>query len=374
LDVNGFLVRSKPSTSSSFTQEGIGNLSITSPALLFFTRGTDQFFGNARMPRLSWSGSAEARPFSRLRIREIFETDRFKNDTSGVLNLLLRPADATLPTQFNLPYTDRLEVNQSRQQVEGLVDLARGVVARGGYRYEFGRSTVRGGNLNPQALERAEMERHVGLAGVQIRPVSRVLLNADLEVGNGVKTYYRTGLYDTVRFRAQGRVNLPKDLIFQTIYFRLNNKNPNAGINYDYAAQTVNASLQWLPGGGKKMSILADYTRSAIRSDILYLIPQLLTNDRSLYRDNAHTGTLLADIVLPFRDSYKGRLSIGGSFVRTAGSRPSQYYQPLGRLSVPFARKVDLFVDWRWWGLAQPFYTYEGFRTHGVTTGLRFNL
>jgi hypothetical protein len=372
LDVAGFFVRSKPSSNSNFDQNQLGNLA--SPSLFFFTQGRDTFFGNARMPRTSWSGSAEIRPTSRLRIREIFETDRMVNTTNGVLGLIVLPTGATAPTQSQQNYTDRLEVNQSRQQVEALFDLARGIVARGGYRYEFGRSLVRGGNLNPEAQERAEMKRHVGLAGVQIRPMSKLMVNADLEVGDGVKTYYRTGLYDTVRFRTIARYTMPRDLVFQANFARFNNKNPNQGINYDFYSMNYGASLQWLPSGGRKLSALADYNRSEIKSDIQYLIPQLLSPARNLYRDNAHTGTLLLDVLLPFRPVYQGRLTFGGSFVQTSGSRPSSWYTPQGRLSVPFAERVDVFVDWRYWGLSQPFYNYEGFRTHSVTAGLRFRI
>lgn len=370
IDLAGFFIRSEPSTETDFTQEQAGNFS-ASPSV-FFQQGTDQFFGGATMPRTSWTGSAEIRPFSRLRIREIFETDRLVNNSFGALTMSIRTGMAQALSTTNI--VDRLEVNQSRQQVEALFDLARGVVARGGYRYEFGRSLARGGNLNPALQERGELERHVGLAGVQVRPVSRLLLNADLEVGSGEETYYRTGLYDTVRFRAQGRVTLPKDLVFQAIYLRFNNQNPNEGIDYDYAAQSVNASLQWLPKGGSNFSLLADYNRSTIRSDIYYLAPQILQPERSLYRDNAHTGTLMADMAIPILSTYRGRLTAGGSFVHTSGSRPSKFFQPQGRFSVPFADRVDLFVEWRYWGLSQAFYTYEGFRTHAVTTGLRFHL
>jgi len=55
----------------------------------------------------------------------------------------------------------------------------------------------------------------------------------------------------------------------------------------------------------------------------------------------------------------------------SSGSRPTRYYQPLARLSVPFSKKVSWKTEWRWYGLGEEFYLYEGFRTHTVTTGLR---
>ena len=384
LDLSGQFMYTKPNTTSTFSQYVAGNL--VSPALfLFYPRGTDYAYGDARMPRTSGSLNAELRPFSRLRIRQTWETDKFTNTSTGNLTASIFPATGPVITS-NTPATDRLEVTRSRLQTEGLLDIAKGYTLRGGYRYEWGESLLRAGaNGGSSPSERGELERHVELVGFQARPIKPLTLNADVEIGNGVKTYYRTGLMDTRKYRILGRVTLPKNLLFSTIYSRFENKNPAATVQLgsvsqtlpnqlDFRSQAASANLQWLPGGGKKFTIIADYTRSSIRSDVSYLYPLGLFPLESLYRDNAHTGTLMADVRIPVTKSYAGKLTFGGSFVTTEGTRPSRYYQPLGRLQLPLTPKLEFFAEWRYYGLTQANYTYEGFRSHNFMGGFRFVL
>jgi hypothetical protein len=62
---------------------------------------------------------------------------------------------------------------------------------------------------------------------------------------------------------------------------------------------------------------------------------------------------------------------VGGSLFRSSGSRPTEYYQPLLRAAVPVHRNVQGIAEWRYYGLAETFYKYEGFNTHLFTIGLR---
>jgi hypothetical protein len=65
------------------------------------------------------------------------------------------------------------------------------------------------------------------------------------------------------------------------------------------------------------------------------------------------------------------RLTVGGSLFVSSGSRPSQFYEPLSRLSVPISKKISWNTEWRYYGLGEAFYLYEGFRAHLFMTGLR---
>ena len=373
VDLYGQVLYANPQTTPGLFQNTLGNLVDATSGLLFFSRGFDTLFGDARRPHTSGTFAMELRPKGWLRIREMYETDRIKTDTSATLNtLLLTPASA-LSRQTG--YIDRLEASHTRQTVEALADVHRRLTLRGGYRYEWGDSVFRGGVLNqfnPQ--ERINLERHVGLVGLQARPWDRLTLVVNAEVSNGVRTFYRTGLQDYHKIRAQGRFRLTNNLNFNAVHVRLDNKNPAPGVDFEYLAQSSSLNLQWLPQGGSRVSILADYTRSSIRSDIDYLEPHILQPARSLYVDNAHTGTLLADLNLRGSGVVKPKLTLGGSFVTTSGSRPSRYYQPQGRFTLPVTERVHFYSEWRWFGLAQPFYAFEGFRTHMIMTGFRFNM
>ncbi len=371
LDLSGSFIRTRPKTYSELNQAEMGNLLSPDNPVQFLVGSTDYFFGNASMPHVSGSFSAEARVANRVRVRETWETDRYHTDGLGTLRsaLMFTPVSSSTTT---LNGGERLEVSHHRQQLEALVDILKNFTVRGGYRYEWGDSAMKASTYSVAGpTDRAELKRKAALAGFMLRPVQRLSLTGDIEITDGEKTYYRTGLLDTRRYRFQGRVTLPLGLFFNANYSYFENKNPNAGINYDYQSQAATASLQWMPQGGKNVSVIADYQRSYIKSDINYLYPLGLFDVRSYYQDYAHTGTLMADVRLPLSKTYSGRLTFGGSFVTTDGTRATNYYQPMGRLHLPVTPKLEFFSEWRYYGMSQTVYTFEGFRAHTFMGGVR---
>jgi hypothetical protein len=375
VDLYGQVLYANPKTTANYNQTLAGNLYTTAPDLLFYGSGKDTMYGDARRPHTTGSFGMELRPVSRLRIREIFETDRIKTDTTGALEATY-VKNTVLAATLKTSYADRLETSLHRQTVEALYDFSRKFTLRGGYRYEWGDALIRAGSLSitgPQ--ERLELRRQIGLAGFVARPWSKLTLNGSAEVSNGAKTYYRTSLQDYYRLKINGRYEIRQDLMMTAVYNRMENQNPAEGVNYDFKSQNSSVGLQYMPGGGKWLTILADYTRSTVRSDIGYLILFPYQTAQSLYRDNAHTGMLMADITLPGSGIYKPKLSFGGSYVTTEGSRPSRFYQPQGRISLPLHRNVHVFSEWRTYGYNQPFtYSYETFRTNMLMTGIKFVL
>jgi hypothetical protein len=67
------------------------------------------------------------------------------------------------------------------------------------------------------------------------------------------------------------------------------------------------------------------------------------------------------------------KLTVGGSLFVSSLSRPTRFYEPLTRLSIPLKKNISWNTEWRWYGMGEPFYLYEGFRTHVFTTGLRIS-
>ena len=151
----------------------------------------------------------------------------------------------------------------------------------------------------------------------------------------------------------------------------LSNQNPAPNINYDYFAMQTSASVLWSPKAEGPLSVQASYTRSTIRSDIQYLAPQILQPERSFYRDNAHSIHALVDLTPPAYHGLKPKVSAGGMFFLSSGSRPTNYFQPLGRVTIPVCKGVDWVSEWTYHGYGEAFYTYEGFRAHLITTGIR---
>jgi hypothetical protein len=120
------------------------------------------------------------------------------------------------------------------------------------------------------------------------------------------------------------------------------------------------------------MLVQGSYSRSTLRSDISYIAPQFFERERSFYRDNAHTVDGRIDLLLPpYAGLASAKLSLGGAFFWSSGSRPTQHYQPLGSFAAPLTKAVTWTSEWRYHGFGESFYGFEAFRTHLITTGLR---
>jgi hypothetical protein len=366
-------LHSSAKTKSTLNQDETGLLAVQTA---FYTGGVDLIYGDARMPRDSGSFGTELRIKPWLRFRETLDMDKFRSSSS-----LLTVSTFTSPTQSlyqRINSGDHVDVSRNTDTMELIADAGRHITLRGGFRHEWGASQWRAASLNYVPTEQGRLQRNVYLGGLVARAGTRFNASIDVERGETIQTYYRTGLYDTYKLRTQLRYGVSKDLRLHASYMQFTNRNNVTTIDrISYRADSATGGAEWRPRGSRKFMILADYNYSAIHSDVLYLLPAyLLARPAALsaYRDYAHTGTGLIDMVLPITRHYSGRLTAGGSWVHTTGLRQVDYYQPQGRIQLPVTPKFEFFSEWRWYGLTQPQYVYEGFRTHIVMTGLRLLL
>ena len=244
---------------------------------------------------------------------------------------------------------------------------------RGGYRYVWGNAEAPAPVLAGGGLESSDLRQNVGLAGIGFRTGQKLSANVDYEGASTDHAYFRTSLYNYQKMRARARYQVAPALALQASFSLLDNQNPSPGINYDFLSRQNSLSVMWTPGGGKRVSILGEYTRSTLRSDINYLIPELLSPALSFYRDNAHMANDIIDLALPGYGGLTPRLAFGGSLFISSGSRPSSYYQPLARLSVPLHKNISWNSEYRYYGYGELFYQYEGFRAHILQTGIRLS-
>ena len=215
------------------------------------------------------------------------------------------------------------------------------------------------------------MRRQVGLAGVSYRTGQKLSFNIDFEGASGDSAYFRTSLQDYERARLRARYQALKTLVISATFSVLNNQNPNPAVNYDFLSHDASVSFVWNPRNGKRISLLGEYTRATLRSDINYIVPQTFQSAPSSYRDNAHEANAVMDVLVPGFGAYSPRLSLGGSLFISSGSRPTEYYQPLIRLTTPTHKHLAWYGEWRYYGFGEPLYFYEGFRTHMLSVGLR---
>ena len=148
---------------------------------------------------------------------------------------------------------------------------------------------------------------------------------------------------------------------------------PTAGddpaIDLDFQSRQTSATLSWSPSGDR-FTLLLDYTRATVRSDILAIqLPFYGTNFAS-YRDNAHFAGAYVDTNLP----HDVHLRLGGNLAVNAGSRPTDFYQPQFEIAAPVTDRVHFVSEWRWYGFAEQLLYLESFRTHTFSVGLRFSL
>ncbi len=371
-DVYGTLLYSEPQTTTNFTQNNTGLFVIANP-LLFYSGQSDIAAGDAKMPHTSGTLGAEIRPLRRVRIVQSWMTDRLHNAAFGLLSQTLILA-ANQTQNLSNPLPTRLITNYSQEQTDVMFDLTSKLTLRGGFRYVWGDAATTGAPpITPlNVLESGQLRREVGLGGVTFRPTQRLRLNYDIEGASSDKTYFRTSLHDYIRSRAGARYEVSSTLSLSLTNSLMDNRNPSPGINYKFRSDDTSLSAFWTPGGGKRVSVIGEYTRSTLRSDINYLEPELLSlAQRSFYRDNAHLANAIFDFGLPAYAGMTPKLSLGGSMFVSSGSRPTRFYQPLARLSLPMQKHVLLTAEWRYYGYGETFYLYEGFRTHIFQTGLR---
>jgi hypothetical protein len=253
-----------------------------------------------------------------------------------------------------------------------LYDVTSTLTLRGGYRYIWGDATTDATPfLNPAGtLEQGQLKRNVALAGLNLRLSEKLSFNLDYEGGDSDAVYFRNSLNNYQKGRARAKYRLLQSLVFQATASVLRNTNPAPSVNYNMLSRDNSASLFWTPKNNKRFSLTGQYDRSTFHSTIDYLTLPFYSTAISDYRDNGHTVTGLVDVNLP--GAHGGKLSLGGSAFLSNGSNTTRYYQPVARISVPFNKHISWNGEWTYYGYAESFYLFQSFRTHIITTGLKF--
>src|SRR6266849_6822091 len=194
--------------------------------------------------------------------------------------------------------------------------------------------------------------------------------NSSTQSANGSRASRRGKTKSFLRRKDEGETEVPPAGRQRSLWTRSRKKDVDTGWP-SHGSRDNSFSLVRTPNGGKRLSLTGEYSRSTLRSDITYFVPQTLDRERSFYRDNAHAGSGTLDLVMPGFKDLAPRLSLGGAFFISSGSRPTEYYQPMARFTAPLRKQLAWYTEWRWYGFGEPFYPYEAFRGHMLMTGLR---
>ena len=359
MSVTGQFIYAKPSTNIDYTEASTGNFYLQR-ILQFYNSGQDVLLGDANMPHITGSVTVEIRPVRRLRVVEYWMTDRFHNASDALLveNLLLSGGQLTDQQLLN----DRMVLNTNRNEVDAYYDVTSKLTVRGGYRFEWGDSDVRAPILTGLGMESANLRRHVGIAGFNYRIGQKFRVTGDAEGSSSDQIFFRTSLQDYQKAHIRGSYDFSPEWRFAGDFSLLNNSNPNPNVRLDYSAKIESASVFYTPKSAKWANLLVDYSRSAVYSNVLYLVPQTFSPTPSIYRENGHSLSTLATVKW---------ITLGGTLFISSGSRPTTYYQPLVRATVPIRKHVQWINEWRWYSMSELFYTFENFQTNQFMSSLR---
>jgi hypothetical protein len=371
LDLYGQFLFSQPDTSVNYQQSDTGN-QVVENQLLFYTSQAYLVTAAAKLPHTSGSFGGVIRPFQRMRIIENWLTDRLHdNGSANSVNQLVYSPSLVGATLAALESS--LVSNYSQNEVNLMYDPWAKLSIRVGYRYVWGEgedATLPAAGL--VSSDQAKMRSNVGLGGFTYRPMKKVTLSGSGEFASSGGEYFRTSLYNYQKISVKARYQATKTLMVSADFGLLNNHDPQPGVNYEYSSHQESLTLLWTPPQ-QGWDFEGSYTRSTMYSNIGYLEPESLGPEVSLYRDNAHNATALFHMRLGRGKGQKPSLMAGGSLFISSGSRPTAYYQPLAKLSVPWGKRASFFAQWTYYGYGEAFYLYEGFRTNLVTAGLRFS-
>ena len=372
VNISADFLYAKPNTDVRYAQSATGNFVLLGLSR-FYSSSSLIGTGQTSMPHTASNVGLEFHPGQRIRVYYTSSTDSYHNDS----NLLLAEQLAFVTggvQAIQTPVKPYFELNYYQQRVDVDYDIDKHFTLRGGFRYEWGDGTAPGPQSTGTGPDKQSLDRKVYLAGATYRAGQKFSVTGQFEASDGVNTYFRTSLQDYKRVRTLARYQITPSLLLTAGFNLLRNENPANTINYYFQSTQETASLLWTPKSGGRVSVLGEYTHSRLRSDIDYYNPSFLTLQPSNYRDFAHTGTAAVNLV-PFKWPVAApTITFGGSFFKSSGSRPTDFYQPLGRVLFPVHNHFDLYSEWRWYGLTQPFYLYEGFRTHEFVTGVRIKL
>ena len=371
IDFSGQFVFSQPKTDVRYTDLAGGNL-VLSTAVLFYSSESALGTGTAKQPHITGNAGFEIRPVRRLRIVESWMTDRFHDAGFGLFSQIFQPLAGGTPVTAANPLQTEQVVNYNQQQLDLIYDVTSKLTLRGGHRFVWGDATVRAGALSQTgSAASGELQRQVALAGLTFRPFEKLSINVDYEDGSSDQVYFRSTLNDYRRARVRARYQATGSLSLQANFSVLDNRNPAPDVRNDFESRDSSLALYWTPSGGKRIRVTAEYDRSSLDSNIKYLTLPFLTSALSLYRENAHTASSAIDLALPGYGGFTPKLTVGGSLFTSSLSRPTRFYEPLARLSLPIGKSVSWNTEWRWYSMGEPFYQFESFRTHAFTTGLR---
>ncbi|HVN79379.1 MAG TPA: hypothetical protein VMW38_10310 [Terriglobia bacterium] len=370
LTMTGRFVYSRPSTDFNYDLRSAGNF-LSVELFRIYAQEWDSASANSDRPHELGDFQVEFRPHNRIRILEDITVDHFDGTGSSSLarslagtQPLIGPPDPNNTYNASSADSTGLKFGLNQNQVEAVVNITPRLSVRGGNRYIWSDSTI---TLNDE-INKVSLTRNIALAGFSYRLPRKASLSLDFEDGTGSRIYTRTDNIDYKKVRVRGRYQFWDSLMVSGSFNLMNNENGQSGINYDFKSHGFTIAASYTPKGNDRFVANLQYSRSDLNSDILYIIPQLLTSAHSLYIADSNYGGGDVDVKVV----RNARVSFGGALISTNGNLPLKFYQPHAGFVVPLQRHVALVADWRYYRYKESNLALQNFKTNLITGGFRF--
>jgi hypothetical protein len=334
------------------------------PLQAFFQGQRQQIFSQVKKPSFFGDFSAEWEVFDRFRLVENIKTHNFHVSSSSLSDFVYLQFEPVLEQGIREQFGQQIQQDQFlsfdnlTQQLQGLFYVTPRLIARLGHRYE---------RREMRLQDRFEFSRNVLLAGLSYDFTAGNRVSAEYEYGNTNRPIMRTDIVDFQRARLRGRFTPFAALQFEgsaTLFDTETDDVPQIDFtsrNRDYALQ-----LNYTPA--RRFSFSGGWERSSIRTNILYIVPQTFTLDRSRYREKGNFGNAYLNVLLIRNAS----LSLGYSVWGVSGSFPLNYHRPMARLEVPVHERISFYGHWNYYDYNEKVaFLPQDYRTHLTVVGFR---
>lgn len=333
------------------------------PELRAFYSGLDnRTSGSVKQPNIYLDLSAQWQAASWLRLVERFRTHRHHISGHRLARLSYFNVDRLLATKV-VPRIDQeslldsfLAVNVDSEQFEAQVTPYRGLLLRGGVRFD----------RRELALDEVfEEETHVLLLGASYRVSSRNHFGVEYERGRADRPIFRTDRQDFDRVRLHARLSPFEKLELAgnvTVADHESDLVDFTGENRLYSARFTYRPLD-------RLTVSGQWERTRLDTSIPYLIPQTFTWSDFFFRELGNYGNFLLDLRL-VRNS---RLTLGYAVWGNSGDFPVNYHQPVARLEIPIGERVIAYGQWNYYDYNEKQLLFpQDYRTHLATMGFKF--
>jgi hypothetical protein len=334
------------------------------PLLAFFQGQRQQVFSQVKKPNFFGDFSAEWEAFGRFRLVENLKTHNYHVSSMALSNLVYLQFEPVLEQGIREQFGQEVREDQFlsfdnlTQELQGLFYVTPRFIARLGHRYE---------RREMQLQDRFEFSRNVLLAGLSYDFTAGNRVSAEYEYGKTNRPILRTDIVDFQRARLRGRLTPFNGLQLEGSAMLFDHENDEAS-QIDFTSRTRDYALQLNYTPARRFSFSGGWERNTIRTNLLYIIPQTFTLDRSRYREKGNFGNAYLNVLL-IRNA---NLSLGYSVWGVSGSFPLNYHRPVARLEVPVHERISFYGQWNYYGYNEKVaFLPQDYRTNLTVVGFR---